>query len=359
VATQGLAGERVRTLRLLLGLRQSELAELSGVSQGLISQIESGRKPATEELIAAISRTTGAPETFFQVASVDVPVGSLRFRKHARVRAIDSQRVEELAKEAWRVLSGLMEEMSYPRPHLPVAEGSAVDGSTVETFAEEARQALGLSEDKPISHLTRAMERHGIAIVPIVLPSLDDTTGEAIGHFGISCWPSTRDYGLIGYFRGAGDRERFTLAHELGHMVLHSGRGFANDPEGEANRFASAFLLPKERMQESLGGSPVSLAELAQLKARWGTSIQALIMRGSQLGLIDEHRKTSLFKQLSARGWRRNEPVAVNSEDPMLPWKLLERAYGSRPYAAGSEQLGAIAMILRGWAPGPVAEDIA
>lgn len=344
-----LAGERVRTLRLLLGLTQQQLAVSSGVSQALISQIESGRRAPTEVVLQQIADATGANERFFQVHSTDLPVGSLRFRKFAGSRATETQRVEELTKEAWRVFSVMMECIDYPKPQLPVLRRGDGDFD-LEDLASQTRTSLGLDPDRPISHLTRTVEHHGIAVIPMVLPSLEDDAGAAIGHFGVSCWPSRLDYGLIAVMSGSGDRERFTIAHEIAHMVLHTNRPVI-EAEEEAHRFAGALLLPAARMHEAMSSAPVTLSDLASLKARWGVSIQALIMRGTHLGLIDESRKVSLFKQLSARRWRTNEPVNVVHEVPVLAHRLLTKLYGKHPYQQASLDLGALPLVMRGWAP--------
>ncbi|MHB1787075.1 MAG: ImmA/IrrE family metallo-endopeptidase [Acidimicrobiales bacterium] len=156
---------------------------------------------------------------------------------------------------------------------------------------------------------------------------------------------------MIGYFEGGtGDRQRFTLAHELGHLVLHTRRRFVPDPEDEANRFAGAFLIPRDRAEEFVS-TDVTLRDLAQLKATWGVSIQALIMRCSQLGLIDPARKASLFKQLSARGWRKTEPVKVHLEAPALLTKLIEDRFGEGMlgYRRAAEVLGLPAFLLGRW----------
>lgn len=121
---------------------------------------------------------------------------------------------------------------------------------------------------------------------------------------------------LIGYFPGSHvDRRRFTLAHEVGHWVLHTFRPRAEDPEGEANRFASALLVPRVRAESSISEHN-SLADYAQMKATWGVSIQALILREAALDPVSGTRKRSLFVQLSAKGWRKNGPVVVGHEAP-------------------------------------------
>ncbi|MGI5502271.1 ImmA/IrrE family metallo-endopeptidase [Lentzea sp. CA-135723] len=158
---------------------------------------------------------------------------------------------------------------------------------------------------------------------------------------------------LIGCFPGSqGDRARFTLAHEAGHIVLHTFRPRAADPEGEANRFAGALLVPRQRVQESIT-EKTSLTDYARLKATWGVSIQALIMRAFALDLIGETRKRSLFVQLSTKGWRKNEPVAVGHEAPLLLWTLLSRRLGDRPYRSAADDLAIHPTVLRSIAPTP------
>jgi Zn-dependent peptidase ImmA (M78 family)/DNA-binding XRE family transcriptional regulator len=348
-----LTGERIRAVRQLFGISQVELARAASVSQSLISQVENGTKEAPEELIAAISDATATPRSFFEVMPPDIPLGTLRFRKLASARQGDTKRVKILFDEAFRVVSDLLEGVNYPVPDLPAAT-SDVAGPEIEALAEATREALQLDLESPVKHLTRACERAGIAVVPITIPNADEDEYETVGHFGVSCWPSRDEPAVIGYFSGGpGDRHRYTIAHELGHLVLHSNRRIIKDPEGEANRFAGALLVPEARARE-IYSTPVTISDLLRLKAYWGVSVQALIMRGAHLGFIDEQRKTSLFKQLSARGWRRNEPVTVHREEPVLVWRLLSRRFGSPfAYSRIAESVGLQAVVLRSLAPAP------
>lgn len=350
-----LTGERVRTVRQLLGISQMELAQAASVSQSMISQVENGTKDATEDLLDAITKATATPRSFFDVMPPDLPLGTLRFRKLASARSGDTKRVKALFDEAFRVILDLLDGEDYPIPNLPVATGE-LSQHDIERLAEATREAMQLDPDGPIKHLTRACERSGIAVVPLTLPNVDEEETETVGHFGVSCWPSRDEPALIGYFSGgSGDRHRYTIGHELGHLILHSNRRILKDPEGEANRFSGAFLIPEKRARE-IFSTPVTLSDLLRLKAHWGVSIQAFIMRGVHLGLIDEQRKTSLFKQLSARGWRRNEPVVVHREEPVLVWRLLVRKFGAPiPYSHVADEVGLQAVVLRSLAPKPPA----
>lgn len=341
-------GERVRSARLIAGLTQKELATVAGLSQALVSQVESGLRIATDDTVQAVGRAVGMPQSFFDIQTQNIPDGTMRFRKLASSRITETRRVEELAREAWRVWSSLMRDAQYPKPSLPSRPTN--EDFDLEAVAGAARRALGLDVDRPIGHLTRTLESHGIAVIRMG----GATDPEQLGHFGVSCWPSPIDYGIIAVFPGSGDRERFTVAHELGHFILHRNFEDVDGAELEAHRFAGAFLLPASRMEEAIGGG-VTLSDLARLKARWGVSMQAIIMRGAELGLIDPARKTGLFRQLSARGWRKDEPVEVHNEQPMLTWELLRRSFGARPYLKASESLGMNELLLRSWAAPPSA----
>ncbi|MGH3795286.1 MAG: helix-turn-helix domain-containing protein [Pseudonocardiaceae bacterium] len=348
-----LAGERIRAIRQLVGISQVDLARAAHVSQPLISQIENGAREASREVLELIAEATATPLSFFYIVPPDIPLGTLRFRKMCGAKAGDTKRVKVLFDEAYRVLTDLLSEVNYPRPDLPVAlaEPSPQD---IEKIATATREALQLSDDGPIRHITRACERAGVAVVPLTLPSVGDDEEEAVGHFGVSCWLSKDEPAVIGYFSGGpGDRQRYTIAHELGHLVLHSKRRAVRDPEQEANYFAGALLVPEHRAREMFADD-VTLGSLQQMKASWGVSIQALIMRGANLGLIDDKRKLSLFKQISSRGWRKNEPVTVHPEEPLLAWKLLTRKFGAPlQYSRAVDELGLGAVVLRSLIPKP------
>jgi Zn-dependent peptidase ImmA (M78 family)/transcriptional regulator with XRE-family HTH domain len=349
-------GERLKTLRDILGLTQTQLAEVSGVSQPWISEVETSSRDATEDKLAQIATATGTPASFFRVRPASVPLDSLRFRKSSAARKTTTRRVHAIYGESYRVTEDLVEAEPYPTPSLPFASGEAgLTNAEIEQFAAETREALQLAPDKPIPHLTRALERVGIAVAPMILPDAEGEEQVPVGHFGLSYWGGLGATALIGYFPGQqGDRDRFTLGHELGHLVLHTFRPRTahNQAEEEANLFATALLMPLERAEASMSDA-LSLTDYARLKATWGVSIQALIMRGHTAGAIGDTRKNSLFVQLSAKGWRKREPVSVGHESPKLLWTLLTRRYGSRPYLQGAEELAIHPTLLRSIAPTP------
>lgn len=346
-------GERLRTLRDLLGLTQEALATASGVPQSWISQVETSTRTATDDGLQAIAAATDTPLRFFDVQPGSVPLDSLRFRKMASASRIMTRRVHAFFGESYRVTEAILGLEKYPTPPLPFLTANVVGQDDIEAAAADTREALRLAPDKPIPHMTRALERAGVTVAPIVLTDDPDGPPSSGGHFGVSYWAGVGAPALIGYFpAGDGDRARFTLGHEVGHLVLHTFRPRAADAENEANRFASALLLPRSRAKQDIS-ERTTLTDYARLKATWGMSMQALIMRGAALGLIGETRKRSLFVQLSSKGWRKNEPVEVGHEAPLLLWTLLSRRYGPRPYRQAAEDLAIHTTVLRSIAPTP------
>src|SRR5260221_2966706 len=102
------------------------------------------------------------------------------------------------------------------------------------------------------------------------------------------------------------DRMRFTLAHELGHLVMH--RFPTAEMEEEANEFASALLMPATDIKEAFAGRRISLELLAALKPEWKVAMQALLMRAKSLGYVDSNQNRYLWQRIIARGWRLREP---------------------------------------------------
>ncbi|MFD3550096.1 ImmA/IrrE family metallo-endopeptidase [Streptomyces sp. NPDC058655] len=103
-----------------------------------------------------------------------------------------------------------------------MAEGTLTPDD-IENLADQTRAALGIASDGVIGHVIRTCERAGIPVIPLMLLDSDGTGKEAVvGHSGVSCWKGTTGPSMISYFSaGNGDRQRFTTAHELGHLVLH------------------------------------------------------------------------------------------------------------------------------------------
>jgi Zn-dependent peptidase ImmA (M78 family)/transcriptional regulator with XRE-family HTH domain len=308
---------RLRQARELRGLTQTALARQVGVHPSAIAQLETGRMQPSPAVLDALSRATGFPPAFFtRPSGPALPLGSLRFRARAAMTARQHRQAWAYTQMLYELMASLAVQTDYPAPRLPRLPGDAV------AAAASTREALGLVPDRPIGPLIRTLERAGVWVlaIPVPLPRRDACSAWAGGDGATPV--------LVVAATPAGHRRRFSVAHELGHLVLHHlPEGTPHVLEQQADAFAEAFLLPETAMRAALL-PPITLTTLAALKARWGVSLQALIRRALTLEIISPSQYRSLSAQLGARGWRTQEPIAVPVERPRALRQLAERLYG-------------------------------
>jgi Zn-dependent peptidase ImmA (M78 family)/DNA-binding XRE family transcriptional regulator len=309
--------DRLRQARELQGLTQTTLAQQVGVHPSAIAQIETGRMQPSPAVLEALSRAMGFPPAFFTRPSGPLlPPGSLRFRARAAMTARQRRQGWAYAQILYDLMASMAAQTEYPAPRLPRLDGDPVAAAAL------TRQALGLAPDRPIGPLIRTLERHGVWVlaIPVPLPRRDACSAWAGGDGATPV--------IVVAATPAGDRRRFSVAHELGHLVLHhTPEGALHALERQADAFAEAFLLPAAAMHAELV-PPITLTTLADLKVRWGVSLQALIRRAHTLDLLTPSQCRSLSAQLGARGWRTQEPMAVPVERPRALRQLAELLYG-------------------------------
>ncbi len=309
--------ERVRHARDYCALTQTTLAELAGIAQSKVSDIEGSRQEATPEDVERIARATGFPVPFFYGGPLpDLPDGNFRRLKRGKARV--TRQVRAQARQVVELVQRAEPRLAMPPVRIKPVRAAA----DIEAIAAEVREEAGVGSRDPIPNLTRAVERAGVVVagLPNDIPD----------HYGFSAWP---DFGfdsrpIIVFAReDPGDRQRSTIAHELGHLILHSplrdDELALDEAEKEANRFAGALLLPREAAVEAMR-PPLTLTTLAHVKATFGASIGMCAYRAEELGLISEERHVSLRKQMTSRGWHRREPVEVGQEQPLLIRKVLD-----------------------------------
>lgn len=312
-------GARVRLARELHALTQTELATALVLSAGRVAQIEGEQTVSlSDDVLQRLTATTNFPPSFFSRPPVDeLGEGSLFFRAQkamSKKQARAARRHGELVNELVSVLGQHLTLIDVRVPSLPRV--------TPEVAARQTRAALGVPPDAPIKRVMHVVERGGGVVM--ALPVRNER------HDAYSTWTGAyMDRPLIAVFADAPwDRLRFSVAHELGHLVLH--RAPAGDVEFEANRFAGEFLFPTSEVMHEMR-RPVTLATLAPLKVRWGMSISALIERAKATRLITDDQRTSLYKQLNTRGWKKQEPGwdAYEPEQPRALRKMAELVYGN------------------------------
>lgn len=313
----------------LLGLTNAEIATMVGVSPSSITKLINGRSPFTETWARRLARGLDLPLSFFASSVPLIPDQQLTFRKRARTGKRQCVRIgAEFSHLEYSVntLRGFSKPASVAwldalTPHYDPSNAD------IAYVARQARTVMGLSEADRIPNLVKTMEAHGIVVAPLMSPL---KYGEASTD-GISCPSRSGRNPVIGYFtfNGAGDRQRFTLAHELGHILLQRHRipDNAKDREREANLFAGDFLLP-DGIARALFDRFSDLSALIRVKQFYGVSLAFLVKRMTDLQIIDYQREQVLMAELSRKGWRKVEPVQVPVEHPVLLKQMCGDAFG-------------------------------
>lgn len=315
-------GERIKQARELRCITQSEFSNNIRVSQPSIALFENNQITPSKTIMQRISQQTGFPMSFFeQCSSIDFPLGSLLFRAKKSLTLRERNKAYQFTKIIYEVYEQLGSRFEKIPLRLPRSDDSLFNAT------EQARSSLGLSPDTPISdNLTNLIENNGIVVLAI--PILH----KKHKHDAFSAWVGNdkkRPVIALLYF-GSGDRLRFSIAHELGHLVLHQAiKGEISEIDKEADLFASEFLMPREAMIKEII-PPVTLLSLSRLKLRWKVSIQALIRRAHDLEIITPRQYTYLMQQVAKRGWRTREPeeLDIPIERPRALRQMAEMLYG-------------------------------
>lgn len=288
-------GEVLAVARRARGLTQNQLAGLAGVTQAALSRYESGmRAPdpgVTPRLAAALGVTADLLEHAERVQQ------GMAMEAHMRRRATAPPSVWKRLEADLNMLrfhtSRMFEQVAlHAAEHIPSFDPLEVTPSAAARMVRmQWRMPIG-----PVRSLTRWLESAGCLVV-----SRDFETARVDG---LSQWAGATPVMLLNS-RSPTDRLRLTMAHELGHLVLHSEH-VGDDVESEATAFAAEFLMPADLIRPSLRN--LRIGQLRDLKQEWGVSMQALIERAFGLGLLSSSQRTTMYKTFSARGWRTVEP---------------------------------------------------
>lgn len=288
------------------GLTQTDLANAANISQGSVSKWESRLKQPTTEAASRMAKALGYPEGFFYQPEVFYGLPPTFYRRRQRVgkRVLNQlhARMTVARLHLIRLLRGVVFE-----PALPMLDLEVDDYGSPEDVAGVLR-ATWLVRPGPIPNLIGLIESAGILVIPM---DLREDKIDAVG-WKVPDLPPLMFVDLS----VPTDRLRFTLAHELGHLIMH--RVPSEDMESEADRFAGEFLAPAAELRPSL--APVTLERLARLKLVWRVSMASLLYRAGELELITPRQRQYLWTEFAKRGWRKREPGSTDipAESPSL-----------------------------------------
>lgn len=308
-------GHKLRLARNFHGLSLEEVGESVAATRQYIQQLESGAKQPTEEMALALSDSLGVYTSFFYE-----PESSFASEDQCHFRKLQTTPVntKNQALSHATLLDWLTDELDeiLDFPEIDIPNETPLSLEDIERIAEETRRAWQLGMSGPITNMVRVAENAGIIVAYF------KEISEKIDAFSMH---GRRPIIIRNPHKESVCRMRFDIAHECGHLVMHQGMVTGDKKtEDEANRFASAFLLPRAAfLKEFPRSNKFQWPALFKLKLRWKVSVAAIIRRAYDLNIIDAaaYRRANVY--LSKTGQSKKEkyddrPDLIPPEQPEL-----------------------------------------
>ncbi|WP_082546082.1 XRE family transcriptional regulator [Rhodanobacter sp. Root627] len=306
-------GANIRLARLFHGMTLEDVAARLDKTRQYVHKIETEQILPPMDTLAAIAELTQVEPAFF-ITPAPAPVAEeqCHFRKHFTTRSAIKHVALAKGEMFRRLVAGLEEKLELPPPNIPQHDVHSL--IEIERAAEACRSHWGLGFG-PIQSMIRVAELAGA-----VVTSFKGVSRE-VDAYSIS---AARPIIVVNSEEASACRVRFDVAHELGHLVLHVGLTTGDrKTEGEANRFAGAFLLPRSSFVKEfprLRGTYLNWHGLSEMKLRWKVSKAALLYRARQLALISEDQYRTGVIRLNRGGEAKveREDALIATETPEL-----------------------------------------
>lgn len=293
--------EMVTLAREARAMSQAELAQALNITQSRLSKIEAGLLDVPHELVRTLATTLRYPEAFFGMTErrYGIAISEYYHRKRQKLsaRALDAihAKLEVIRIQVGRLLRSVQITSDYDFPYFDIDDFE-------NDAAEVARAARAYWKipSGPITSVVKVIEDAGGIVIRC---NFETRLLDAVSRPLPSMPPLFFSNDSM-----PADRERWTLAHEAGHIIMHSSAH--PEMEEQANIFASEFLMPASEIKPSL--HDITLPKLAALKRVWRVSMAALLFRAKDLGTINERRYRFLNMQLAKAGYKLREPIETN-----------------------------------------------
>lgn len=307
----------LQAARLAQGLSLSALGKEVGISAATLSRIENGSRAATDNEVESLVDYLRIPATALCRPLVSERLGLSGFY-HRKLNRAGARAVSAIENQCLLNVVAIREliemiDLECPQTVLTIDLDDAKGGP--EEAANMIRLAWQIPRG-PIQDLFAVVERAGCLVIhsDFGIPEMDALYQKVRGVPPIF-WVNSRK---------PLDRVRWSLAHELGHLVLHEEAPIDSAAaEAQANSFASAVLMPRSEFRSECP-TRLGIPELVEMKRRWRCSMQAIVRRAHDVGRITSHQYKSLNIEMSKNGWKKREPYPIAGETP----RLLARAIG-------------------------------
>jgi Zn-dependent peptidase ImmA (M78 family) len=300
--------------REVRALTQVELAERLKLGQGTLSKYEAGILVPPDEVIDDFGNALGFPTALFfeQAAPYGMPPFHYRRRKKLSAKLL-GQIIAEMNIRRIHLAKLLKSFEWKTNAFIPEIDRDEYRGRgkaylTPEDAARVVRESWMVPRG-PVDNMADLLEANGGIIIHCDFGTdLIDAMSQRIDGMPVLFFVN---------INAPSDRVRFTLAHELGHMVLHTITVKDDDEmEDEADAFAGAFLLPSDDIRPQL--RKFDLRQLANMKGYWKVSMAAIAVRAERLKLITPYQSKMFWIEMGKLGYRKREPNEPPKEHPKL-----------------------------------------
>ena len=296
----GFNPERFKEIRTVRKMNLPQLAAKLGLTKQAISKYGLGKSMPSSEIINKMLDVLGISRNYLTKSSIEISGTNspLFFRAASTTTETDRSFANIICKWGYEIVLGINSFENIPDINFPNFDREL----TIPEKAAYLRHHWDLG-NTPINNITSVLEANGIFVFIVNSSELHtDAYSKIINGVPII---------ILNEYKGTAVRWRFSLCHELGHLVLHKNLSTtefelnAEEIEKEASLFASCFLMPTESFRNSVVN--VRLEDFLALKKELKVSIVAMIYNCEYIGVIDHSKHVALQKQLSKKdGERKN-----------------------------------------------------
>ncbi len=282
-------------------MTQSDLANKIGMSRATIGKFENGDIGVKDEILHLIARVTNYPTSFFHQDGEMYPE-HLVYRKREHVAQSLLTPINAKVNIIRFNIQNVLKKIKIKPINIPKYE--VTDKNTPQIIAQKVRKEWKL--EKPIiESLITVLEDKGIAVA-----SFDFGTERVDSR----CVLTETKYPIIIFNSSLlGDRQRFSITYQLGHLIMHTATkvSWERDVTHESNLFAAEFLMPEANIRKDFENG-ITLPLLGDLKLKWKASMISLLYRADDLGILTPNQKRYLLQQFNEQKMRRREPVELD-----------------------------------------------
>ncbi len=307
--------KRLAIARKRRGYTKGELASKLGLVPRSVTAYEAGEFPPSDETLTRIASILDFPISFFSGDDLDEPeLDAVSFRSLSKMTA--RQRDMAISQGALAIHLARWMDKRFELPVCSLPDLS--HESNPEVAADYVRQHWGIGQ-QPVRNMIHLLEAKGVRVFSI---SVDAREVDAF-----STWKGNVPFVFLNGYKST-EHSRFDAAHELCHLVMHKhGAPTGRQAEQEANKFASAFLMPRGSVLAAHVPRFIAVSELRRLKKNWIVSMGAMNHRLHELNLLSDWHYTGLCIELNKRGYKVSEPDGAPRETSLVLPKLFASLY--------------------------------